>query len=352
MALIWGKNLDEKTLKSLDLQYVYEEKPGITRQKRGRGFCFIDAKGQCIGCNEEKTRLKALAVPPSYSDVWYCALPNGHLQATGFDTTAKKQYFYHPAWAQLREKTKFSNMEHFAQNLPAFRRKISYILNHPDEFSHKEQLLSAMFRILDNTGMRIGNMKATKTNKTFGLTTLRKKHIDLDSNEVHFEFKGKGGRDLDYVMKDKAVAQIIRDCVDIPGQRFFEYLDEEGEKHAISSGTINAYIKKHMGEDFSAKDFRTWRFSCYFLTEALNGTKQEKPPSLKSLLDNVSALSGNTPSILKSSYIHPGLLEHTKAGSLVGLINDDEAITGLQKNENRLYNFIRSKEAQNKFSSL
>lgn len=340
------RNISEDELKALNIQYVYEEKPGIRRRKCGQGFSFIAPDGTYIKCPQEKTRLKALAVPPSYKDVWYCPLPNGHLQATGLDTTQKKQYFYHSAWETLREQTKFSNMENFARSLPAFRRKISYILNHPDEFSHREQILSAMFKILDNTGTRIGSITAEERNNTFGLTTLKKRHVEIDGAEVHLEFKGKGGRELEYDLSDRNVARIIKECEDIPGQHFFDYLDERGERHKIQSATINSYLKTHMGQDYSAKDFRTWRFSCYFLNEALKTHIKNEKLTLKTVLDHVSEFSGNTPAVLKSSYIHPGLLECVRSNSVKDLQITKENLSGLLKAENYMLNFLKSKTAQ------
>lgn len=342
-------NVTEKDLQALEIQYVYEEKPGIQRLKRGRGFCFIDPRGNVIQCPNEKDRLKRLAVPPSYTEVWYCPLPNGHLQATGLDANSKKQYFYHSAWELLRERTKFSNMENFARNLPAFRRKISYILNHPDEYPHKEQVISAMFRILDNTGIRIGSTVAEEINNTFGLTTLKKRHVDIDGNIVHLKFKGKGGKELEYDLNDMGVAEIIRDCEEIPGQHFFDYMDDDGVKHQIQSATINAYLKKHMDERFSAKDFRTWRFSCYFLAEALKVHMSGNKPTLKSVLDHVSEFSGNTPAVLKSSYVHPGLLNAVRDNNLQDFEKSKETLSGLQKIENILLNFLQTKDAQKPF---
>lgn len=339
-------NITEEELKALNIQYVYEEKPGIRRRKCGQGYAFIASDGNSIQCPKEKLRLKSLAVPPSYDDVWYCPLPNGHLQATGLDTTNKKQYFYHSAWEILRERTKFSNMEHFARSLPAFRRKISFILNHPEEFSQREQILSAMFKILDNTGIRIGSVTAQTHNNTYGLTTLKKCHVDVKGRDIHLEFKGKGGRELEYDLSDANVAQIIKECEDIPGQHFFDYLDEQGERHKIQSATINSYLKTHMGQDYSAKDFRTWRFSCYFLNEALKIHSKGQNLTLKTVLDHVSEFSGNTPAVLKSSYIHPGLLECVRENNLQDLQISKENLSGLLKAENQMLNFLKSKTAQ------
>lgn len=340
-------NISEKDLEALNIQYIYEEKPGIRRRKCGQGFSFIAPDGNFIKCPQEKNRLKALAVPPSYEDVWYCPLPNGHLQATGLDTTNKKQYFYHSAWEILRERTKFSNMENFARSLPAFRRKISYILNHPNEYSQREQILSTMFKILDNTGIRIGSVSAEEKNNTFGLTTLKKRHIDINGADIHLEFKGKGGRELEYDLSDANVAEIIKECEDIPGQHFFDYLDENGARHKIQSATINSYLKTHMGVDFSAKDFRTWRFSCHFLNESLRLHNKGEKLTLKILLDNVSEFSGNTPAVLKSSYIHPGLLESVRNNNLKDLQINKESLSGLLKAENYMLNFLNSKTAKN-----
>ena len=349
MGILGEDRITDDDIKAFNLQYVYEEKPGIIRRKCGRGFAYIDPAGAIIKCPKEKLRLKSLAVPPSYNNVWYCPLHNGHLQATGFDGSDKKQYFYHESWAVLRERTKFANMEAFGTALPAFRRKISYILNHPKEFAHKEQVLSAMFRILDHSGMRVGSKQAMAVNKTYGLTTLKKRHVDFDNNEIKFEFDGKGGAAQSFILKDRAVADIIRDCEEISGQHFFDYIGEDGERHQVSSGTINAYIKEHMGAEFSAKDFRTWRFSAYFLSEALRQAGKEASVTLKSILSNVAEFSGNTPAVLQSSYIHPGLIDAVRKKNFKRLQEGGEGLNGLRQYENYLLHYLQSKDAKRAF---
>lgn len=342
-------SIDEigENLEAYDLEYVYEDGLGIRRRKRGKGYSYYGPDGTLITCDKERVRLNGIAVPPSYTSVWYCPLHNGHLQATGIDSTDKKQYFYHAQWEELRKFSKFSNMINFANALPSFRRKISYMINHPDEFSHKERVLSAMFRILEQTGMRVGSIEAVKRNNTYGLTTLKKRHVVEDKDGVHFEFKGKGAVDLEYILNDKNVADIIHYCETISGQHFFDYLDDKGERHEIHAAHINAYIKENMGESFSAKDFRTWRFSTFFLEEALKLDHKEKKPTLTAVLNKVAEQSGNTPAILKSSYVHPGLIEAVKIGDLEMLRDEEENLAGLRKSENLLYNYITSGHAKN-----
>ena len=337
MAVLSSTKIDPAQLKDYDLTYVYEQNPGIQRVKRGRGFSFLSPDGTTIKDKSERERLLAIAVPPTYDKVWYCPIYNGHLQATGFDASAKKQYFYHPAWELLRETSKFSYMERFGEKLPAFRRRINRTLNDAD--NEKEELLSAMSRILDKTGMRTGNESASQTNKTYGLTTLRKKHVDHDDAALHFEYKGKGGNELEKDLRDPKVVNIIDHCAEIPGQRLFQYLDSKGEKHSVDSSDMNIFLKDSMGEDFSAKDFRTWRFSCLFLEEALRLASKGAGVTLKSVLGRVSETSGNTPSILKSSYVHPGLMK-----------NDKDQLSGLRKSENRLLNYLKTKHASDAFA--
>lgn len=330
-------------LKKYDLCYIEDDSSGITRVKRGRGFSFIYPDGNIIKDKNDKNRLEALAVPPSYDKVWYCPYDNGHLQATGYDSKSKKQYFYHPDWERLRESTKFSSLLEFGQALPAFRRRLASNLKDTD--LNKETLVCAMARVLDRTGMRIGSDIATERNQTHGLTTLEKEHLETNDNGVVFSYQGKGNHDIERHFNDKKVMDVIDQCVEIPGQRLFKYKDKNGKKRNIDSSDLNTYIKKFMGLEFTAKDFRTWRFSCYFITEALR-QKQKGKVTLTTILQNISDETGNTPAVLKSSYVHPGLLKIVKDGDWSYLENPKDQITGLLQNENIFINYLQTDHAQ------
>lgn len=333
-------------LKEQHLIYVYEEPPGIRRLKKGKGYCFLDAKGKSIACPKERQRLLSVAVPPTYKNVWYCPKANGHLQATGFDSNDKKQYFYHTSWALLRESRKYERICTFSASLPAFRRKIRQMLK--QESDNKETVLAAMARVLDKTGMRVGSTKAASTNKTYGLTTLRKKHLHQEGEDgICFEYKGKAGVDLDVHLHDPDLMRVIDDCADIPGQRLFQYRDEDGSVHEVNSHDVNEFIKIHMDGPFTAKDFRTWRFNCLFLEAMLK--HQANDPSLKFLLETVSETSGNTPSILQSSYLHPGLIAAAKQKAWSHLNQDAPAIRDLQKTEAILVAYLNCPHAADHF---
>lgn len=345
MPTLASVDIDDELLEKYSLRYVYEEKPGIRRRKRGKGFSFIDNKGQLITDEKERERLNCIAVPPTYKKVWYCPLPNGHLQATGYDSTSKKQYFYHNYWEQLREIKKFSAMVCFGASLPSLRRKISEKLKIKGDEINKEIVLSAMVRILDRTGIRVGNNLASKLHNTYGLTTLRKKHIECDEDYIHLEYKGKGGRELIKEFYAPKVANIIENCVEIQGQQLFEYTDNKGNIFTVDSGDLNAFIKDIMGHVFSAKDFRTWRFNTLFIKKLTKEVKKSRKVTLKSILESVATRSGNTPSILQSSYIHPGLIQVVKEEDWSLIQKYEPKKYRLRKAENYLYHYLQTKHA-------
>lgn len=327
-----------------NLKYVYEDPPGIRRLKRGRGFSYVDIDNKTIKQPDLRKRLESIAVPPTYKKVWYCPLDNGHLQATGFDSTSKKQYFYHSLWRQIQDAQKFESLYEFGQKLPSFRRKINQLIDIDN--MDKQTVLATMARLLDKTGMRIGNDKATKNNQTHGLTTLEKKHVDIADNEISLDYIGKGGQEIERFLNDPKISQVIDNCAEIPGQRLFKIINEEGKKEFLNSQDLNRFLKELMDESFSAKDFRTWRFSCYFIEKALSAKNTNKSTTLTAILDSVSEISGNTPSILKSSYIHPGLLEIVKTNNWKLLEKPQNIRTGLKKSEEIFLNYLETKHAK------
>ena len=275
--------------------------------------------------------MKSIAVPPSYSDVYYCEDENGHLQAIGKDTNEKLQYFYHPEWEELREKVKFSMMIKFGELLPRFRNRIYRILKETDD--ERQYVLAGMARLLDRTGIRVGSDDAAQNNKTFGLTTLNKKHVEFDGRHVDIHYHGKGNVEIDTALNDKVTAEIIDHCSELPGQRLFKYRDEKGTVHKIGSTTFNAFLKEQMDESFSAKDFRTWRFSIYFMQAMITECKHDNQPTLKSLLETVSKQSGNRPAVLQSSYIHPTLIKLAKNKDCAAVLADPPSKNGLTQAE-------------------
>ena len=344
MPILNAKNLDETLLDEFNLIYIDNSQLTIRRHKRGGEFYFKDKAGKQISNINIIERLNAVAVPPAYKQATYSSLENGHLQAVGIDSNGNKQYFYHVAWEDLRALTKFSALQSFGEKIPAFRRKITKLIKSDDQY---ERVIAAMFRILDKTGMRVGGESSAKTNKTYGITTLLKKHIDVHDSDIDFDYSAKGGVEISLEIHDTNVSQILEECEDIGGQRLFEYEDDKGNVHSISSQHLNRFLKSIMGDEYSVKDFRTWRFSCLFLKMLLSELKKQNPITLKSLLDKTSEKTGNTPSILQSSYVHPGLIDIAKNHqALEHLLDKKLSKVGLRQNEAIFLNYLKSDHAK------
>src|SRR6478736_1833571 len=238
------------------LIYVSDDEPGIRRKKAGSGFTYVDASGSTVRDPIVLKRIRSLAVPPAYKDVWICSDPNGHIQATGRDEKGRKQYRYHPRWREIRDGSKYEHMLEFAHALPALRKRIDADMARPS--MSREKVLATVVHLLETTLIRVGNSDYAKQNKSYGLTTLRDPHVQVDGAELRFQFKGKSGKTWRLQVKDRRVAKIVKACQDLPGQDLFEYLDESGERQTVTSADVNAYLKEITGRDITAKDFRTW----------------------------------------------------------------------------------------------
>jgi DNA topoisomerase IB len=303
------------------LRYVSADSPGIRRLKVGRGFRYVDANGERIADKAELARIAALAIPPAYRDVWICSSPRGHLQATGFDARGRKQYRYHPEWQLARGGSKFGRMVAFGEALPRLRRKIKRDLALPR--LPRDKVLAVIVALLDATLIRIGNDSYARDNKSFGLTTLRDRHVRfLRDGRATFRFRGKGGIEHDVTLDDRRLARIVRKCQQLPGQQLFQYLDEEGTRHDIDSGQVNDYLQTATGKDFTAKDFRTWAATVRALA-LLGATPLPEPPSEHSMqrcivdtLRTVASELRNTPAVCRKSYINPAVFEAWRDGSL------------------------------------
>lgn len=297
--------------KAAGLRYVTDEIPGITRVARGKHFVYIAPDGQEIADEKELARIKALAVPPAYADVWICPIPNGHLQATGRDARGRKQYRYHKRWREIRDETKYGRMIAFAQALPAIRRRIEADLGL--DGLPREKVLATVVQLLETTAIRVGNDEYAKDNGSFGLTTLRNKHAKVDGSNVRFNFRGKSGVRHAIDLRDRRLSRIIRKCQDLPGQQLFEYLDDGGETHAIDSSDVNDYIRSISGEDFSAKDFRTWlgTVTCATLLAQQDEaeTQTERKQRVAAAIKDVAKRLGNTPSVCRKCYVHPHVVD-------------------------------------------
>lgn len=293
------------------LTYVHDDEPGITRRKAGTGWNYKGPDGETIRDEETIDRIRKLAIPPAYTDVWICPDPNGHIQATGRDAKGRKQYRYHPEWTKLHAETKFARMAEFGRVLPRIRRRVEEDLG--KRGLSREKALATVIALLERTLIRVGNDEYAKRNKSFGLTTLRNRHAEVKGETVSFSFKGKSGVQHATSVRDRRLARVIRTLQEVKGQRLFQYVDEDGERRAITSSDVNEYLKEIAGEDFSAKDFRTWAGT---ISAAKALALQPRPTTKAELkkLTNVcvkatAGLLGNTPTVCRSSYIHPAVLQ-------------------------------------------
>lgn len=331
-----------KHAKKAGLRYVYDTDKGLTRRKNGKGFTYLK-NGKVIKDKSNIERIKKLAIPPAWKDVWICASTNGHLQATGTDDRGRKQYKYHEDWRTHRDENKFSNMLVFANKLPSIRRKVSSALN--KKGLPKEKVIAAIVRLLDRTGLRVGNDAYLAENHTYGLTTIRKKHLDLHGKEIEFDFPAKGGKVFKGSVTDAKVAKVIDKLDDLPGYRLFRYIDDDGKARDIGSSDINAWLQELTDEDITAKDFRTWTACASFLEEGLDHCEEGSKFELKPVLEAVSTQLGNTPAILKKSYVHPELIDLYRTGCFLEKEWDKKNLKkskkGLSKIENLLLVWLK-----------
>jgi len=297
----------ERTL----LAYVNDQEQGLRRLPRGKGFSYVDEDGRAVKDEATLARIKALAIPPAWTSVWICPDPNGHIQAVGRDQKGRKQYRYHPEWRADRDARKYDRMAAFGRALPRLRRRVAADLARRG--LPREKVLAAVVSLLELTLIRVGNDEYAKTNKSFGLTTLQKRHLKLAGGGAVFEFKGKSGKMHRTGFRDRRLARIIAACQELRGQRLFQYVDADGQRRAVESSDVNDYIRAACGDDFSAKDFRTWYGSLAAL-EALSlsprpATQAEARRTLNTCVKAVAGLLGNTPAVCRAAYIHPKVLE-------------------------------------------
>ena len=313
------------------LRYTSDGQAGFRRALRGKHFVYFDTRGQRIKDAGVIQRIRKLAIPPAYKDVWICPHANGHLQATGRDARGRKQYRYHPQWREHRDATKFDRMLGFGRTLPRIRRRVARDLR--IRALPKEKVLATIVRLLECTLIRVGNEEYARANGSFGLTTLRDRHVELKSGALVLEFRGKSGVRQRALVTDRRVARIVRDCRDIPGQDLFQWIDENGERHPIGSSDVNDYLRDASGGPFTAKDFRTW----FATLEALTLLRKERPGNTNEarnqVLATVKAVAeklGNTPAICRKCYIHPEVLSAHEAGRLT-LLNGASAPLALRQ---------------------
>jgi DNA topoisomerase I len=305
--------------KEAGLRYVSDTMPGIRRKKAGKSFSYLDPSGKVLRDSEQLERIRKLAIPPAYTEVWISPDARGHIQATGRDARGRKQYRYHPKWRAIRDETKFNRLLAFAEVLPKLRDQVEKDLGLPG--LSKDKVLATVVRLLEWTCIRVGNDEYARTNKSFGLTTLKDQHVEIKGSTVKFEFRGKSGKTHSCDVSDRRIATIVRRCQAIPGQELFQYYDENGDRQTINSEDVNDYIRKISGDDFSAKDFRTWTgtmLAAASLREigAARTQKEAKSHYLKAI-DQVSQQLNNTRAVCRKYYVHPALFDTYSAGTLL-----------------------------------
>ena len=312
------------TAKAIQLVYVSCKDEGIQRIKAGKGFKYA-FRNKMIKDKTTLQRIKSLVIPPAWKDVWICRIAEGHLQATGIDLLNRKQYRYHPLWNELRNKTKFYRLPELGKSLPVIRKKLESDLTLPG--LPKNKVLAAVVSLMEKTGIRIGSEFYEKLYGSFGLTTLKDKHAEIKGNHLKFSFRGKKGVEHIVSLKSRKLARIVQNCRDIAGKELFQYIDEDGNRQSIDSGMVNEYIHSLTGEDFTAKDFRTWCGSVAALTAIIENGLDDKLDSKKkviAVLDKVSEQLGNSRTVCKKYYVHPSLLELYEGGKLENLISKKE----------------------------
>lgn len=300
------------------LTYVTDQDPGLRRKPaRGSGFNYLDVDGKPVTDEKTLDRIRALAIPPAWTDVWISPRANGHIQATGRDARGRKQYRYHARWQAERGAGKYDRLLAFGRALPRLRKRVEEDLARRG--LPREKVLAAVIRVMEMTLIRVGNEEYAKTNKSFGLTTLRDRHAKVGSSRAVFEFKGKSGKVHQTGFNDRRLARVVKACQDLPGQRLFQYLDEDGQRRAVESADVNAYIREALGDDFSAKDFRTWAgtvAAARALTMPECADLSASKRNVNTCVKAVAGLLGNTAAVARSAYIHPAILDAYAEGKL------------------------------------
>jgi DNA topoisomerase-1 len=301
------------------LRYLNDAAPGIRRKRAGKGFSYVGLDGKPIRDPDELRRIKSLAIPPAWTDVWICPSPRGHLQATGRDARGRKQYRYHPRWREARDETKYERMIAFGQALPRIRERVERDLALAD--LPREKVLATVVRLLDTTSIRVGNEEYARQNGSFGLTTLRNRHVDVSGSTLRFHFRGKSGKEYRVDVKDRRLARIVQRCQDLPGQDLFQYLDDNGELQAVESNDVNEYLREIGGQEFTAKDFRTWAgtvlAACALEDFEAFESEMAAKRNVVQAIDAVAEQLGNTRAVCRKCYVHPAVIDAYLDRSLI-----------------------------------
>lgn len=339
--------------KAAGLRYSSDDKPGITRRRAGKGWSFTGPDGSKITDKETIARIKALAIPPAYRDVWINPNPRGHIQATGRDARGRKQYRYHPKWRLIRDESKYERMIAFGQALPTIREGVAADLKRPG--LPREKVLATLVRLLETTLIRVGNEEYAKQNESYGLTTLHGDHVAVEGTRIEFSFRGKSGKDHHIGIRDRKLAAIMRKIQELPGQTLFQYADRDGDVRAVDSGDVNDYLRQLSGHDFTAKDFRTWGGTVLAALALRDLGPSDTAAATRATtiqaIDQVAARLGNTRAVCQKCYIHPGVLTGYADGSLLPALGVSELQTsiapefGLTQAEERVLAYLKEQQA-------
>jgi len=326
---------------SVGLRYVSDDRPGIRRRKSGMGFFYLRVDGSKLSEPDALRRIKALAIPPAWTDVWICASADGHIQATGRDAKGRKQYRYHPHFREVRESSKYEHVVTFADALPALRKRVREHMARRG--LPREKVLATVVQLLETTFIRVGNDAYARQNNSYGLTTLKSRHAVVDGNAIRFCFTGKSGKQWSSQVKDRRVAKIIRACQELPGQELLQYIDEVGNLQDVTSSDVNAYLREITGNDITAKDFRTWAgtvLAAMALSEMKSFDSAARAKlNVRAAIERVAARLGNTPTICRKCYVHPAVLTSYMDGNLILEIKSEvdrelrESLAGLKPEE-------------------
>jgi DNA topoisomerase-1 len=309
------------------LVYTSDSEPGLRRVRKGRGFTYIDADGRAVRDQATLERIVSLAVPPAWKEVWICARPRGHLQATGRDARGRKQFKYHPRWRETRDADKYARLLGFARALPRIRARVARDLRLPG--LPREKVIATLVKLLETTLARVGNEEYARENGSFGLTTLRDRHVKVRGATVRFLFRGKSGREHQLGVTDRRVANVIKRCEELPGQMLFQYVDENGERGLVTSDDVNGYLRETTGDDFTAKDFRTWAgtllAACALREVARFESETEAKRNVLAAIDSVARKLGHTRAVCRRAYVHPAVIDTYLDGSLESALDVERA---------------------------
>ena len=324
------------------LRYVSDASPGIRRLRHGRGFRYVAPDGTTVRDPALRDRIRKLAIPPAWTDVWICPVAHGHLQASGRDSKKRKQYRYHTRWREVRDEAKYGRMIAFARALGAIRERTERDLARPG--LPREKVLATVVQLLEATHIRVGNEEYARHNGSYGLTTLRNKHVAVAGSSLQFRFRGKGGKEHVVGLRDRRLSRVVKRCQELPGYELFQYLDEAGERRSIESADVNDYLREASGQDFTAKDFRTWA-GTVLAAWALDGMEpvaaaRHAKRNVVRAIESVAARLGNTPAICRRCYVHPVVIDAYLGGTLARTLRRRAQAKGLRREEARVLGLL------------